>query len=301
MIRLRITFGFLVLFLGMETLPAATSGYHLLTFPFSTRSAGMGGTYAAASPDQFQLFTNPAAAALTTGFQAFTGSVRHLADIQGVGLGGVVPVEQHRFFGEAIYFNYGTFDRTDEHNTQTGTFGFHELYVGGGYALDILRQFALGGRLGVYSVVVDNETQQTLVSSVGGMYHVRNDSTTIGIALMNFGANQGADELPTTLVVGGSQQLMYLPARIHLDAQMNRQQQWRVAVGGELFVQENFSLRAGLNSNRFDLQTNVLRSDFIAGGTAGFSLTMKKLSFEFALQSFGGAGVVQQMSLAVKL
>lgn len=299
---MRITLGLLLLIIsGSETLPAATSGYHLLTFPFSTRSAAMGGTYAGAGDGQFQVFTNPASAALTNGFQAFTGSVRHLAGIQGIGLGGVLPVEQHRFFGEATYFNYGIFDRTDEHNTQTGTFGFHELYVGGGYAGDILPKFALGGRLGVYTVVADSETRQTLVSSVGGMYHYRNDSTTIGIALMNFGSKSGSDELPVTLVVGGSQQLMYLPARIHLDAQMNRQQQWRVALGAELFVHENFTLRAGLNSNRFDQQTSVLRSDFIAGGTAGFGLKIKQLLFEFALQSFGGAGTVQQMSLAMKI
>lgn len=297
---LRTLLGFLLV-VSTKSLMAATPSYGLLTYPFNTRSAAMGGTYASDGDHQFQLFTNPASVALTQNLHAQAGSVRHLAGIQGVGLGGVLPVERHRFFGEATYFNHGLFDRTDETNTVTGTFGFHELYIGGGYAIDILPHFALGGRTGLYYLAVDNESRQAWVSSAGGMYHTRDDSTTIGIALMNFGADHGADELPTTVAVGGSQRLMYLPARINIDAQINQQKRWRIAVGGEFFLHDNFTLRLGMNSNRFDLQTNILRSDFIAGGTAGFGLTLNNLLFEFALQSFGGAGTIQQMSLAIKI
>lgn len=292
--------GFLLI-IGSTVVMAATPSYHLLTYPFNTRSAGMGGTYVADGDHQFQLFTNPASVALTESFQMQAGSVRHLAEIQGIGLGGVLPIEQHRFFGEATYFNYGTFDQRDETNTQTGTFGFNELYIGGGYATDVLPHIAFGGRTGLYYLSVDNETRQSWVSSIGGMYHFRDDSTTIGVVLMNAGTSSGSDELPTTLAVGGSQRLMYLPARINVDAQINQQKQWRVAIGGELFFNDYLTARVGLNTNRFDLQTNVLRTDFIAGGTAGFSLNIRNLLFEFAMQSFGGAGIVQQMSLAVKL
>jgi len=292
--------GFLLI-AGVTNLMGETSAYHLLTFPFNTRSAAMGGTYAGTGDRQFQLFTNPASVALTQNLQAQAVSVPHLAGIQGIGLGGVLPIERHRFFGEATYFNYGTFDQTDETNTVTGTFGFHELYIGGGYACDILPHIALGARTGLYYMAADNESSQTWVSSVGGMFHTRDDSTTIGIVLMNFGTENGADQLPTTLAIGGSQRLMYLPARVNLDAQINQQNRWRVALGGELFVNDYLTLRLGLNSYRFDLQTNVLRTDFIAGGTAGFGLTIKNLGFEFAMQSFGGAGVVQQMSIAFNL
>ena len=118
---------------------------------------------------------------------------------------------------------------------------------------------------------------------------------------MNFGPNSGADELPTTLVVGTSTQLQYLPARINLDGRYDIQKHWFLATGIDFSLNNYLNLRLGINSNRFDLQTNVLRSDFIAGGTGGFSLKVKNFLFELAFQSFGGAGVIQQMSLAVKL
>ncbi len=280
---------------------AATSGYQILTYPFSTRVAAMGGTFAADGTQRFQVLTNPASVALSNGIQGQAGTVRHLAGIQGFALGGMLPVEQHRFFGEAAYFNYGTFDKTDVNNNHLGTFGFDELYAGGGYATELFPHFAFGGRTGLYRQQADHKIEQKWISALGGMYHRRNDSLIVGAAIMNFGQKSGVNELPTMIVIGTSTKLQYLPARINIDGQYNLQQQWKLAAGAEFFVNNNLTLRLGLNSNRFDLQTNVLRSDFIAGATAGMGLRVKNFLFELALQSFGGAGIVQQMSAAIRL
>ncbi len=293
---LAISFLFLI-----GTCLAETPSYQLLTYPFSNRAAAMGGTRAVDPSGNLDIQGNPAGASFIQGMQAQLGFVNHLVGIRGYNVAGVIPLERHRIIGELIYFDYGQFDKTDVVGTTLGTFGYHELASSLGYAFKFSERIRLGGRVGLYQRVADGISSGDFFYDLGGVYHKEQDSLTVGIYLSSNSLGEGEETFPTQLHIGTSKILSHLPLRLNLEGVLGRDEALRFVVGGEIFVHPNFKVRLGMNTNRFDLQTGVTESDFIAGGSAGFAINWKGMVIESATQSFGAAGWISQMSLGYRL
>lgn len=291
----------LALLIATGSSHAETPSYHLLTYPFSVRAAAMGGTMAAHDADAIDVNANPAAYSFTQTIQAQAGFVNHLAGIQGFTTAGVLPLEAHRLFGEVVYFDYGLFNGADEFGKNTGTFGYHEIAFQAGYAYSFSEQIRLGARLGLYQRVADGMTHSRSFTDVGAMYHSAEDSLTLGVMVSNLSVDDSGESTPATLRLGSSKVLTYLPLKLNLDAEYRDEEDWLIAIGGEVLVHPQFRLRLGINTRRFDLQTAVTREDFLAGGSLGFIISWQGIVFESAIQSFGAAGTVSQLSLAYQL
>ncbi len=280
---------------------AETPSHQLLTYPFSNRSAGMGGGRAVDASGNLDIQGNPASASFIQGLQGQVGFVNHLVGIQGFAGGGVLPLERHRISAELIYFDYGLFDRTDVVGTNQGTFGYHELAAALGYAFKFSEGFRLGGRVGRYTRVADGSTFGDFYYDIGGIYHNQDDSLTIGVYLASVALGESGETLPTQLHIGSSKILSHLPLRLNVEGIYGFNDQIRFTLGGEILVHPNFRVRLGVNSNRFDLQTGVTESDFIAGASGGFAIDWQGMLIESATQSFGAAGWVSQISIAYRL
>jgi len=291
----------LSLFLLVGVVMAETPSHQLLTYPFSNRSAGMGGSRAVDASGNLDIQGNPASASFVQSLQGQVGFVNHLVGIQGFAGGGVLPLERHRISAELIYFDYGLFDRTDVVGTNQGTFGYHELAAALGYAFKFSEGFRLGGRVGRYTRVADGSTFGDFYYDVGGIYHNLEDSLTIGVYLASVALGESGESLPTQLHIGSSKILSHLPLRLNVEGIYGFNDQIRFALGGEILVHPNFRVRLGMNSNRFDLQTGVTESDFIAGASGGFAIDWQGMLIESATQSFGAAGWVSQISIAYRL
>jgi len=280
---------------------AETPSHQLLTYPFSNRSAAMGGSRSVDPSGQIDIQGNPASASFIQSVQGQVGFVNHLVGIQGFSAGGVLPLERHRISAELIYFDYGQFDKTSIVGTNQGTFGYHELAAALGYAFKFSEGIRLGSRVGRYTRVADGSTMGDFYYDLGGVYHNQEDSLTIGVYLASVALGESDESFPTQLHIGSSKILSHLPLRLNLEGIYGFNDQIRFALGGEILLHPNFRVRLGVNSNRFDLQTGVTESDFIAGATGGFAIDWQGMLIESATQSFGAAGWVSQLSIAYRL
>ncbi len=280
---------------------AETPSHQLLTYPFSTRSAGMGGSRAVDASGNIDIQGNPASASFIQSLQGQVGFINHLVGIQGFSAAGVLPMERHRISGELVYFDYGLFDKTDIVGNNQGSFGYHELAAALGYAFKFSEGIRLGGRVGHYSRVADGSTSGDFYYDLGGVYHNQEDSLTVGIYLASIPLGDSDESFPTQLRIGSTKILSHLPLRLNLEGIYSFNEQASFALGGEILIHPNFRVRLGMNSNRFDLQTGVTESDFIAGASGGFAINWQGMLIESATQSFGSAGWVSQISIAYRL
>ena len=280
---------------------AETPAYQLLSYPFSTRAAAMGGTRAVDPSGALDLQGNPASLSFVREPLAQLGFVKHLAGIRGYSMGGVLPLERHRLAGELIYFDYGLFDKTDVNGVSKGSFGYHELATSLSYAFTFSEGVRLGGRVGRFQREADSRSQGAFFYDLGAVYHKPLDSLSLGVTLASLGMGDSPEEFPVRLIIGSSKLLSHLPLRLNLDASYDFNQQVSFALGSEIFVHPDFQIRLGVSSNRLGLQTRVSAADFIAGISAGFVLNWQGMVIESASQSFGAAGWVSQLSLGYRL
>jgi len=292
--------GFFTLLLGSLAL-AETPSYQLLTYPFSNRSASMGGGRAVDASGHVDIQGNPASTTFITGLQGQTGYVSHLVGIQGYAAGGVLPMERHRIMGEFTYFDYGLFDKTDVAGNTHGTFGYHELAMSLGYAFTFSEKLRLGARTGRFTRVADGSTTGDFYYELGGVYHDQEDSLTIGLYLASLPLGESAEPMPTRLHIGSSKILSHLPLRLNLEGIYGFDERLGFSLGGEILIHPAFRIRLGVNSTRFDLQTGVTESDFVAGASGGFAIDWQGMLIESAVVSLGAAGWVNQISIAYKL
>ncbi len=291
----------LVLLWSMSTVFSETPSYQMLTFPFSNRSAAMGGTRAVDPSGNIDIQGNPASASFVKTIQGQVGFVNHLVGIKGYSSAGVLPMDRHRISGELIYFDYGLFDKTDILGNTQSSFGFHDLSTALGYAFEFSDAIRLGGRVGRILRLADGRSQGEFYYDLGGIYHNEVDSLTIGVYLASMALGEGEETFPTQLHIGTSKILSHLPLRLNLEGIYGFNDLIRFAIGAEILLHPNFNVRLGINSNRFGLQTGVTEQDFIAGASAGFAIDWQGMLIESATQSFGAAGWVSQISLSYRL
>ena len=280
---------------------AETPSHQLLTYPFSNRSAAMGGSGAVDASGNIDIHGNPASASFIEGLQGQVGFVNHLVGIQGFAAGGVLPMERHRISAELIYFDYGIFNKTDIVGNSQGTFGYHELAAALGYAFKFSEGIRLGGRVGRFARLADRYSDGEFYYDLGGVYHDQEDSLTVGVYLASVALGESEEAFPTQLHIGSSKILSHLPLRLNLEGIYGFNEQISLVLGAEILIHPNFRVRLGMNSNRFDLQTGVTESDFIAGASGGFAIEWQGMLIESATQSFGAAGWISQISIGYHL
>ena len=280
---------------------AETPSYQLLSYPFSSRSAAMGGTRAVDPSGTLEINGNPASFSFLESIQGQFGTINHLVGIRGYSVLGVIPIDRHRLSAELIYFDYGLFDKTDIYGNNQSTFGFHELASSIGYSFTFSEMIRLGGRLGRYQRQADGSTSADFFYDLGAVIHNHEDSLSVGIYLSSIPIGDPTESFPSELRVGTSKILSHLPLRLNIDGVYGFNGLFYFSAGGEILVHPQFRIRLGANSNRFDLQTGVTESDFVAGMSAGFALEWDRALMEMAAQSFGAAGWVNQLSISFKL
>ena len=291
----------IVLLTAVAVLFAETPAYQLLGYSFSARTAAMGGTQAVDPSGYLDLQGNPAGSSFVKEVQTQVGFVNHLAGINGYAMAGVIPLERHRLSAELVYFDYGIFDKTDVNGVSSGTFGYHELASSLGYAFTFSEAIRLGGRVGHLQREADTRSQGDFYYDLGAVYHKPLDSLSVGVYLASAALGNPEEILPTRLVFGTSKILSHLPLRLNLDGSYGFDEQLQFALGAEIFLHPSFKVRLGVNTRRFDLQTKVAESDFVAGVSAGFALEWQGILIESAMQSYGAAGWISQLSLSYRL
>lgn len=281
-----------------------TTAYGFLKIDVGARSTAMGGAFVGLSDDETALFFNPGGLVQIETRRFFTTYNNYIVDIQSGFLGYVHPYNENTRLGISVcYFNYGTFDRTDNEGTNLGTFGASDFALAFSVGKTLTPQLNLGATGKFIYEKLEDYSSDALAFDVGVMYLFRDGRTRIGGVGQNIGVQlKGAteshkDPLPTSVKLGISHQMRELPLTIVLDAAKPLDNDIFFSLGGELTALKPLYLRLGWSSFGKNYKTDSDK-DNLAGFSTGFGVTWKVYRFDYAFSSYADLGGVHKISIS---
>jgi hypothetical protein len=216
----------------------------------------------------------------------------------------------------ANFVNYGNFQGYDEVGNQTNTFTGSEGAVSVGYAYNVpWTDLYLGANVKFITSALEQYSSFGVASDLGALYKDEKNDINYALVIRNIGYqikpfDTNRESLPVEIIAGISQQLANVPIRWHLT--FENLQQYKIAfknpnrgqssldgsfeeekvstlnnifrhviVGVELFPEKAVNLRLGYNFRRAE-ELGITEQRNFSGITAGFSLRMNNIRFDFA-------------------
>lgn len=287
-----------------------TATYNFLRLDVDAKSAALAGSYVSAENDVNSIFYNPAGLATLQQPQISAGFFKYLMDINSGNAAYSQKYKDAGYFGIGVrYVNYGSFDKVDENYVNQGTFSANDLAVSLGYANTYDSVFHFGANVKFIYSNIDVYKSTGLALDLGALYDIPSYLTTIGVSLLNAGAqistyNGVKEKLPLDLRVGASKRLEYLPVTVYLsfnnltETQDNFISHFKnFTLGGEFEVSDYIVLRAGYdNLIRQNLETG--NSTGLGGFSAGLGFQYEnRYMFDYSFNSIGKVGAVHRINL----
>ncbi|HLA64728.1 MAG TPA: PorV/PorQ family protein [Rhodothermales bacterium] len=223
--------------------------------------------------------------------------------------------------GAAVRFlSYGDFERADEAGQGDGsTFGGSDTAV----TLAVSRPLAtgfLGGstlRGGVSLTAafagLDDASARLFAADLGVAAELPGPAVVVGVAVRNlplaFDALGADEDAPAPdLRVSVAKRLRYIPLTVavtgydlqNLGATGDGNALRHLNAGGELRLGRAISARAGYNFRRHDDLSTGTRLD-LAGLTAGFGLSLRRIAIDYAYHGWSGFGGLHQFAVRTRL
>lgn len=287
-----------------------TATYNFLRLDVDAKSAALAGSYVSAENDVNSIFYNPAGLATLQQPQISAGFFKYLMDINSGNAAYSQKYKDAGYFGIGVrYVNYGSFDKVDENYVNQGTFSANDLAVSFGYANTYDSVFHFGANVKFIYSNIDVYKSTGLALDLGALYDIPSYLTTIGVSLLNAGAqistyNGVKEKLPLDLRVGASKRLEYLPVTVYLSFNNLTEKQdnfishfKNFTLGGEFEVSDYIVLRAGYdNLIRQNLETG--NSTGLGGFSAGLGFQYEnRYMFDYSFNSIGKVGAVHRINL----
>jgi hypothetical protein len=280
-----------------------TTAYGFLKIDAGARSTAMGGAFVGLSDDEAALYFNPAGLIQMETKRFFTTYNNYITDIQSGFLGYVHPYENTRLGASICYFNYGSFDKTDDQGINLGTFGASDFALALSLAKAINTRFSLGATGKFIYEKIEGYSSDALALDLGVLYISRDTRTRIGGVGQNIGTQlkghtkSHKDPLPTSVKLGISHRMRELPLIVALDAAKPFDNDIFFNLGGEFTALEPLYLRFGWSSFGKNFKTDSDK-DNLAGFAAGFGVTWKVYRFDYAYSSYADLGGVHKISVS---
>lgn len=256
------------------------------------------------------IFYNPAGLSTSDKMMVSAGFGKYLLDINFGTASYQMKYKNLGWFGVgAKYFNYGTFDYTDENGVSNGTFHASDVMFSVGYSNYIYDIINWGVSIKYIHSNIAEYNSNAMAADLGLLYIIPSQDLNIALTLNNIGGQLDPyintyEKLPLDLRIGFSKKLEHLPLRISFSlSNINQKQDELIkhfksfAIGGEFTFSENVQARIGYNNQkRQDLKLGT--SLGIAGFSGGIGIKIQnKYSFDFAFNSFGKVGGTYRFNL----
>jgi hypothetical protein len=233
------------------------------------------------------------------GFLVETNIIQHVSEITISSAAVGFPLFQLGYGALAVqYNNYGRFTLRDEFGNIEGESSAYEMRLSAGYG------FILNPRLTAGWVI--HWIEGDLLSyRNNGMYvdggisvSVFSGSGRLNLALRNYPIKYYRFSKSEKIVskvysIGLSKHLAHLPLYGHLEIQYYPDaitEPIIVGVGGEFYVSKVLLFQFGINSLRFQQQTQIISGDFFAGTSLGFSFLLSRYQLNLFMRSLGAVG-----------
>ncbi|MEA2104345.1 MAG: PorV/PorQ family protein [Candidatus Cloacimonadota bacterium] len=283
---------------------AGTRSFTFLKVPIGPRAAGMSNAYFGLSNDELAPFWNPAGLAQIKCKKYGVTYLNYIDSYNGGAASCVLPISNISavaFF--AKFVGAGDFDKTEIDESggiiDLGTFGSYDVMLGVSYGKVISDIIDIGFSFKFITESIDDYSSQAIAGDVAIMHQTPNPKLKIGLGVKNFGKQisqfDSKEEKLPLLLAGG---IRYDIPDGHLALDINKPADNDVYgnLGVEKKVRDNLTLRAGYRTNASDF--NVGSSiDFLSGISAGFGFKWKNYMFNYAINSWGELGFINQLSV----
>jgi len=298
---------------GSRASGGTNTAYDFLRADVGARSAALAGSVVSLTGDANSIFFNPAGLSTLDRTVGSLGFFKHLMDINAGYLSFAQPIKDFGHFGAGIqYFNYGSFDETDDLGNTIGSFGASDLAVTIGYSntLEDNLHYGINTKL-IYSQIA-GYTSAGLAADFGLLYAIPQSRVSVGASIRNLGAQvsqfvETREDLPLDVVVGGSIIPEGLPLllsvnfhKLNQDVEKFSDRLKSFSVGGEFTLSPVLQLRFGYNNGRRqDLKIGT--SSGLAGFSGGLGITIDEYKLDYALSSLGKVGSWHRISIGTNL
>jgi hypothetical protein len=307
---------------------SAPSSFPLLEMDASTRGAAMGGALSAVydGADASTLFYHPALPSERTHNTVAASYLNHLADLNA---GFLSYSRRLGSVGTASaglrFFSYGDIEGRDAQGFETSDFGASQVAVTLGLARGLSGSIR-GGRVRYGANVhvvhgsIENAGATALAADLGALYHLPAQQLTVSASINNLGGAPddyygNSTALPADLRLGVSKRLAHLPLRLSVtgfdlqapgeggpDGASSFEQVMRhLALGAELEPVDALALRVGYGYRRHQELAQSDRRVDPAGLSAGFGLSIQRISVDYAFSSWSVLGGLHQFGLRARL
>jgi len=293
----------------------AQSPFDFIQLGISARSAGLGGAFTSMTQDQTALFFNPGTLATIDSSTISATFMKHVLDISSGMATYTLPIEKNsteRISISAVYTTYGSFDRTDEFGSVTGSFSANNVGLMGTYSneLDSILSYGISAKF-MYATL-DDLSSTALAMDAGILYRIPASRTNIGFSLLNIGTQLSTfegitDRMPIDVRVGINHRLRGLPLLLnfslhHLadDADAFFDRIGNFSIGGEFILSKVLDLRIGYD-NYVRNATSIQGQRRFSGYAAGVGVRTAYVQVDYGVSALGTAGSIHRLTLHTSL
>jgi len=308
---------FLTILFGFNTIQAQSEipAYDFLRVDPGARGSALAGAFDTYTEDPNVMFYNPAALSTMNESRVSAGFGKYLLDINFGTLAYTHKFKDMGWFGLGVkYFDYGSFDKTDEDLNLTGeTFSANDLMLSLSYSNYLYEVVNYGLTVKyIYSGIGEYKSSAMAVD-FGLLYLIPSENIAISFAVNNVGGqltqySETREKLPLDLRIGFSKKLEHLPLKFSVTFSKLTEEREKLiqhikafSLGGELSFSENVAFRLGYNNEkRQDLKLGT--SLGISGFSTGLGIKFaNKYLFDYSLNSMGKVGSTHRINVGMIL
>ena len=286
-----------------------TTGFSFLKVNYSARAAAMANAYTGIANGSEAVFFNPAGIAQLKNRQLSSTYMNYLVGVQCGSAVFTFPRSDTRSIAVFSQFLTASETRTlaDEdgnYNGTDGTFGISDILIGITDSRELTDVLNLGINLKYLRESIDGNSASAIVLDIGVLHQTTNENLKLGVTIKNIGKqltyftdDKFTEKLPKTVVVGFG----YHPDRkFYADFDVYRPLagDFSFRAGIEYMIYEIFKLRAGYNSQAKNWKAGGDLQN-LAGVSLGLGINWHRYTVDYAVNSYGDLGLVNQISLII--
>lgn len=285
--------------------------FDFLRVETGAKASSLAGAFDTYTDDPNAMFYNPASLSTITKSKVSAGFGKYLLDMNFGTLAYAQKYKELGWFGIGVkYFDYGSFDRTDENGVSTGEkFNANDLMVSVGYGNFIYEKINYGITLKyIYSGIAEYKSSAFAVD-FGLQYQMPSSQFAISFGVNNLGAQLSSyisakEKLPLDIRIGISKRLEHTPVKLNVTfSKLNESREKFVqhlkafSIGAEFIFSDYVSARLGYdNESRQDMKLGT--SLGISGFSTGLGIRFaEKYVFDYSLNSLGKVGSTHRVNV----
>lgn len=308
----------LILFFSVQygySQTAGTTSFEFLRNQYSARGAAMGGNLMAVKNDIHGILYNPGTLAGNSDRQWQISYIDHLLDFKSGFLAYSQPLKSvGNVYAGILYFNYGSFDETDEFGDKTGrSFNASEFALTTGFSNHLGNGFDYGIGVKFLYSSLDTYNASALSLDAGLLYDVPiMENLTLGLAMLNLGTminkyTTEKEKLPLIVQFGFAKKLEHLPLLLTGSLQDITVSQdnstdflKRFALGGEFDISEIIKFRLGYQ-HQINQDVKPVGRTILSGFSLGLGIMWQQFRLDYSYSNFGDLGSQNRVGVSGSL